>query len=134
VSFLLTVEAGLSNVPSMPTRPTQRSRPKPVILALATTLALGVMAAACKDPNPTFMFDASSDGAKDAVTDGTGGVDASGGGGAGGGGGVGAAGTAGGGNGGAAAGAGGQAGGAAGNAGTGGAAGAAGTAGAGGAS
>src|SRR5438046_10655227 len=104
----------LSKVRSMLTRPKQRSRPKPVLLALATTFALGIVAGACKDPNPTFVFDASSDGAKDAITDGTGSVDTSGagGGGAGGGGaGGGAAGATGGGSGGAAGGAGGPAGG-----------------------
>ena len=79
MSFLLTVEAGLSKV-----LPCSRDRHKlpdrePVILALATTLALGAVSGACKDPNPTFVFDASSDGAKDAVTDGAGSADASGG-------------------------------------------------------
>ena len=112
----------------MPTRPTHTSGPRPVILALATTLALGLVSGACKDPNPTFVFDASSDGAKDAVTDGTGSVDASAGtggagGGAGGGGGGGAAGAAGGGSGGAAGGAGAQAAGTSGSGGVGGAAG-----------
>src|SRR3954471_18935336 len=78
MSFLLTVEKCLSKVLSMLTRPKQPSRPKPVLLALATTFALGIVAGACKDPNPTFVFDASSDGAKDAVTDGTGSTDTSG--------------------------------------------------------
>src|SRR3954447_5944442 len=110
----------------MPMRPRQTLRPKPVILALATTLALGVAAGACKDPNPTFVFDASSDGAKDAVTDGTGTADGAGGGGAGGGGGAtGAAGS--GGNGGGAAGVGGGGSGGGGAAGAGGGAGSGGT-------
>ncbi|SRR6266498_3727554 len=133
MSFLLTAKGGLSKFLSMRTRPKQPSRPNPVVLVLATTLALGGVAGACKDPNPTFVFDASSDGAKDAVTDGAGSVDTSGAGGGGagaGGAGGGAAGAGGGGSGGAAAGAGGQAGATSGSGGAGGTTGAAGAGGA----
>ena len=116
MSFLLTVAAALFKVLPCPRDRHRLQDRDPSSLRSQRPSRSAVVAGACKDPNPTFVFDASSDGAKDAVTDGTGSADASGGtggggGGAGGGGGGGAAGAAGGGSGGAAAGAGGQAGG-----------------------
>ena len=41
------------------------SRQRLVTFALASMVALVVGVGACKDPNPTFVFDAASDGAKD---------------------------------------------------------------------
>ena len=63
-------------------------KPRLVTFGFAAFVALCTGAGACKDPNPTFVFDSGTDGQKDAVSDGTGGADASGGGGTGGSGGT----------------------------------------------
>lgn len=118
--------------------PTRKPQPRLVKWALASIAALTVGASACKDPNPTFVFDAAVDAPKDTNADGAGPGDASGRGGSGGGAGAAGAGGAGG-SGGSGGGDGGGSGGAAGGGGTGqagggaGAGGAAGTGGAGGA-
>jgi hypothetical protein len=59
-------------------------KPKLAALGLAAFVAL-LSGVGCKDPNPTFVFDSGTDGAKDAISDGAGGGDASGGAGGGGG-------------------------------------------------
>ena len=68
MSFLLTVSRSPSSLGSMSIR---SSRKKMVTFARASMVALVVGVGACKDPNPTFIFDASSDGAKDGASDGS---------------------------------------------------------------
>jgi len=62
----------------MPFRTLDVRSPKLVPVTLAFIAAVTCGAGACKDPNPTFSFDASSDGNREASGDGAGPTDASG--------------------------------------------------------
>src|SRR5262245_8619052 len=79
--FKLTHWVRVASVSGMPS-------PRVVTFSLVGAVALAVATNGCKDPNPTFHFDAATDGPKDAAGEGAGSADGSGGAGADGGGGA----------------------------------------------